>query len=146
MKETADTVIMFDKRSSESFAARELKGSPAVFGFSSSFSAENEYGESERIDSATADDAANFSLNFRYWTLYTQTQSTNNFENSYFKEIVNMGTAAVPFIYEELQKGPSQLVHALDPIFPGVVTYNGFVSLEKATNIWLSILKKIGKY
>lgn len=146
MKETADTVIMFDRTRSESFAARELKGSPAVFGFSSSISTENENGKSARIDSAAADNAANFFQNYRYWTRYTQTQSTNNFENSYFKAIVNMGSDAVPFICEELKKGPSHLVHALDLIFPGVVTYNGFVSLEKATDTWLSILKKIGKY
>ena len=71
--------------------------------------------------------------------------SSSNFDNAYFKEIVNMGKKAVPFIYEELKKGPTDLVYALDAIFDYPIKYEGFVPLEKSCEIWLSILRKIEK-
>ena len=52
-----------------------------------------------------------------------------------------MGVNAVPYIVEELEKGPSPLVYALDMIFPGVMKYEGFVSLKEACDKWLSILR-----
>ena len=52
-----------------------------------------------------------------------------------------MGTEAVPYIIEEMKKGPTPLVHALDLIFPGVVEYDGYVSLKDACDTWLSILQ-----
>lgn len=124
-----------------SFAQRELKASPAVFLFDSSVSAMIRDGNIQKIDSDGSDKAATFSQNLKYWNKETCFLSTNNFDNSYFKEIVNMGSDAVPFIVEELEKGPSPLVHALDMIFPNVVKYEGFVSLKEACDTWLSILK-----
>ena len=85
-----------------------------------------------------------FGTNLKYWSDATAFQSANNFDNANFNAIVAMKETAVPFIYKELLKGPTPLVHALDLIYPGVVTYHGFVSLEKSCQTWISILKKIG--
>lgn len=145
MKEVTDNIVLLDKGTSKSFAARELKGSDAVFEFSLSMTAETDSGENTRISPVDGDNAANFAQNFKYWNQTTFTMSANNLENSYFHAIVAMGKSAVPFIHSELKKGPSQLVYALDRIFPGVVKYNGFVSLAKASETWLSILEKIDK-
>lgn len=126
---------------STSLAERELKGSPSVFLFSSSVSALTRDGNTEKIGTHEIDKAATFFQNLKYWNQETGFLSTNNLDNAYFQEIVNMGEDAVPFIVAELKKGPSLLVHALDMIFPGVVEYEGFVSLKDACNKWLSILQ-----
>lgn len=136
-----DYIEEIDDTSTVSLAEREHKGSPAVFLFSSSVSTITEDGISEKIDSNEINNAAIFSQNLKYWNQETNFLSTNNFDNSYFQEIVNMGVEAVPFIVEELKKGPTPLVHALDKIFPDVVKYEGYVSLHDACKTWLSILQ-----
>lgn len=136
-----DIVETIDNKTSCSITEREHKGSPSVFSFSSSVSAVSKDGHTRNIDDLNIDNAANFGQNFKYWNDETAFLSTNNYDNSHFREIVEMGLDAVPFIVEELKKGPSQLVHALDLIFPGVVKYNGFVSLKDACDKWLSILQ-----
>lgn len=120
---------------------RELKGGEPVFFFSSSVSAIVKDGSSHKMDSNEIDKAAIFLQNFKYWNQETEIQSINNLENPHFKEIVNMGVEAVPFIVEELKKGPTPLVSALDMIFPDVVKYEGFVSLKEACDKWISILQ-----
>lgn len=97
------------------------------------------------IDISKANDRVVFLQNLKYWNDMTNIMSVNNFDNSYFESIVKMGRNAVPFIVEELEKKPTPLVHALDMIFPGVVKYNGYISLKDACDTWLSILKKTGK-
>lgn len=124
------------------FADRELRAEPAGFLFSSFVSAVTKDGETQKIDSKDGDNAATFFQNFKYWNQETGFLSTNNLDNSHFKEIVNMGVAAVPFIVEEMKKGPTPLVHALDMIFPDVVKYEGFVSLKDACEQWISILQE----
>lgn len=136
-----DYIEEIDEKSSVSLAEREHKGGPAVFLFSSSLSAIAKDGTAQKIDSTGIDKAAIFSQNFKYWNQETCFVSTNNFDNSYFMEIVNMGTEAVPFIVEELKKGPTPLVYALDKIFPDVIKYEGFISLKDACDKWLSILQ-----
>ena len=84
-----------------------------------------------------------FVQNLKYWNQETAFLSTNNVDNSYFQSIVNMGVDAVPFILDELKKGPTPLVHALDKIFPGVMKYEGYVSLNDACQRWIEILKQI---
>ena len=126
---------------SMSLAERELKASPSVFLFSSSVSATTKDGNSERINLDEIDKSATFLQNFRYWNQETGFLSTNNLDNAYFKQIVDMGVDAVPFIIEELKKGPTPLVHALDMIFPNIIKYEGFVSLKDACDKWLSILQ-----
>lgn len=141
MNNNIDYVEESDVASSMSFSERELKGSREVFQFSSSVSGVTKDGDSLPISTKEIDNAAVFSQNFKYWNKETEYLSTNNLDNSYFKEIVNMGIDAVPYIVEELKKGPTQLVHALDLIFPDVVKYEGFVSLKDACDKWLSILQ-----
>lgn len=80
------------------------------------------------------------------WNQETAYLSAGNFNNRYFNEIVQMKEDAVPFIYEELKKGPTLLVHALDSIYPGKVKYNGYVPLSTVCNIWLNILSTIVKH
>lgn len=113
------------------------------FNFSTSISTVAEDGSLQKVDSRHSDNAASFSKNMEYWNQETALLSTGNFNNSYFREIVNMGKDAVPFIMDELKKGPTPVVHALDLIFPNVVKYDGFVTLEEACKKWLSILQKI---
>lgn len=141
MNNRVDYIEEIDGVNSLSLAERELKGAPSVFLFSSSVSAINEDGDSTKIDLDGIDKSATFLQNFKYWNQETGFLSTNNLDNAYFKQIVDMGIDAVPFILQELKKGPTPLVHALDMIFPNVVEYEGFVSLKDACDKWLSILQ-----
>ena len=141
MMNRVDYIEEIDGVNSLSLAERELKGAPSVFLFSSSVSAINEDGDSTKINLDEIDKSATFLQNFKYWNQETGFLSTNNLDNAYFKQIVDMGVDAVPFILKELRKGPTPLVHALDMIFPDVVKYEGFVSLKDACDKWLSILQ-----
>lgn len=141
MNNNIDFIEEYDVASPMSFAERELKGSREVFQFTSSVSGVTKDGDTHSINTKEIDNAANFIQNLKYWNQETEFLSTNNLDNSYFKEIVNMGIDAVPYIVEELKKRPTQLVHALDLIFPDVVKYEGFVSLKDACDKWLSILQ-----
>lgn len=138
---SVDYIEEIDGMNSMSLAEREFKASPSVFLFSSSVSATTKDGNSERINLDEIDKSATFLQNFRYWNQETVFLSTNNLDNAYFKQIVDMGVDAVPFIIEELKKGPTPLVHALDMIFPNIIKYEGFVSLKDACDKWLSILQ-----
>ncbi|MCQ2351182.1 MAG: hypothetical protein MJ003_04320 [Paludibacteraceae bacterium] len=80
------------------------------------------------------------------WNRETAYLSVGNFNNKYFNEIVNMKEDAVPFIYEELKKGPTLLVYALDKIYPGEVKCEGYVPLQTICNVWLNILSKTVKH
>ena len=127
------------------FGNRELKpdGQPS-FDYTSVVTIDNN-DDTERISTSESERRLVFNQNLAYWNKETNILSINNFDNGYFKSIVEMGRDAVPLIYEELGKGPTPLVHALDLIYPGVVEYNGFVSLKDACDTWISILKKTGK-
>mgnify|MGYP001777220043 CR=1 FL=1 len=130
-----------DVRETLSLSERELKNGNVAFQFSLSLSVVNEEGESKVFDTKQVDNAVTFYQNYKYWEQETKMLSVNNLDNSYFRGIVDMGVDAVPYILDELKKGPSQLVNALDLIFPGVMQYEGFVSLKDACDKWLSILK-----
>ena len=130
-----------DVRETLSLSKRELKNGNVAFQFSLSLSVVNEEGESKSFDTKQVDNAVTFYQNYKYWEQETKMLSVNNLDNSYFRGIVDMGVDAVPYILDELKKGPSQLVNALDLIFPGVMQNEGFVSLKDACDKWLSILK-----
>lgn len=136
-----DYIEEIDTHNAVSIAEREHKGAPSVFLFSSSMSSVSKDGESTKIKLDGIDNAAIFFHNYKYWNQETGVLSTNNLDNAHFKQIVDMGVDAVPFIIEELKKGPTPLVHALDMIFPDVIQYEGFVSLKDACEKWLSILE-----
>lgn len=123
------------------FAERELKDGKPSFAFSSSISLVDDNGKTQEINMEGTDKHANFVQNYKYWNQETAFLSTNNIDNSYFQSIVNMGVDAVPYILEELKKGPNPLVHALDRIFPGVMKYEGFVSLKDACERWIAVLE-----
>ena len=96
----------------------------------------------EKIELRETITACDFDMDLKYWERETSMMSVNNFDNSHFDSIVKMGEDAVPFIYKKLQNGPTQLVHALELIYPEKVAYKGFVTLNQARRIWLKILKK----
>lgn len=81
-----------------------------------------------------------FDINKDTWVEQTGFLANNNFDNAYFREIVEMGEEAVPMILEELKKGPTLLVYALDTIYPNTVICEGYVPLKPLCNLWLDIL------
>jgi hypothetical protein len=138
--ETKNTISSFKLPLSE----RELKAKGELaFAFSSSISLVDNDGNAQKIDMHKTEQNAIFAQNFKYWNQETAFLSTNNVDNPYFQGIVNMGVDAVPFILDELKKGPTTLVYALDKIFPGVMKYEGFVSLNDACKKWIEILEQV---
>lgn len=126
----------------------KLHDRPAPKGMSVAFSAyRSEKGkESEVFDMKKDSLLSTFMSNYECWNASNNLSSVSNTDNCYFREIVNMGLSAVPYIYNELQKGPTDLVYALDEIFGYPIKYEGFVPLEQSCNIWLSILQKTEKF
>lgn len=95
----------------------------------------------QKIDTTVSDIKTSFNLNLQYWNARNQYMASYNFEDPYFRNIVDMGIKAVPLILEKLKETPSSLVHALDQILPGVVNYeNGYIPIEEACKTWISIL------
>lgn len=141
MKITMDNGSAIDSSAlKNSIGHRELKSKDEPsFSFSLRATLENTKG-TKPLNTREADNRVVFYKNLDYWNNEVAFMSTNNFDNSYFGRIVEMGKEAVPFILEELKKHPSPLVHALDLIFPDVVEYDGYVSLEDACRTWISIL------
>jgi len=103
------------------------------------------YGEkrTEEMDLDLASDYSTFKSNLECWNAENFLSPVSNLDNCYYREIVNMGKRAVPFIYRELLKGPTDLVYALDEIFDNHITDGGFVPLEESCDLWISILKQI---
>ena len=90
-----------------------------------------------------------FESSLEKWNKETNNLSCNVYDNSNFKKIVGMGKDAVPLIYkvllEEKKKNrATPLVYALDKIYPGVMTYNGFVTLKAACDQWTKTLEENG--
>ena len=88
-----------------------------------------------------------FQRNYDKWNQETKMLSSNIFDNSHFRNIVNMGKDAVPYIYKVLleekeNNRATPLVYALDIIFPGVMRYNGFVPLKEVCDQWILVLEK----
>lgn len=101
--------------------------------------------KAEEMDMKKSSAESTFNSNFKSWTAANAVSSTSNLDNAYFNEIVKMGIDAVPFIYKELQKGPTDLVYALDEIFGHPIKYSGFFPLKQTCETWISILKQTGK-
>lgn len=141
-----DYITETDAVYAKSLKERELKASDSSFVFASSVTAMTKHGSVHAIDTKDVDHSVVFAKNFEYWNKETQFMSVNNLDNSYFKGIVNMGVDAVPYILAEIKIKPSQLVHALDLIFPGVMKYEGYVSLKTVCEKWISILNRTGRF
>lgn len=121
---------------------------PRYCGVRVSFSAVRKYGnkDTEAFDSSKPSDFSTFMTNYECWNAENAISPISNTDNCYFNEIVKMGMKAVPFIYEELKKGPTDLVYALDAIFNHPIKYDGFMPLKQSCDLWISILKKTGMY
>lgn len=102
--------------------------------------------KAKELDMTASSAFSTFKSNYESWNATNMLLSSSNIDNVYFQEIVKMGPAAVPYIYEELKKGPTDLVYALDEIFGNPIKYEGFVSLKQSCDLWLSILQKTGKF
>lgn len=142
MADTPDIDIM--ETTTAHLHERELKGADyPSFEFSLDVYAAN---GTETIDTKETEIRTNFFHNLKYWNNQTQFLSTNNLDNSYFRNIVEMGYDAVPLILDVIKDHPSNLVFALDKILPGVMEYDeGYISVEDLCNAWISILTTIEK-
>lgn len=103
---------------------------------------------SDGTDTYSKEDVSNvatnseFYINYDNWKQETFAMSVNNFDNIYFRFIVNKGKDYLPFIYKDLKNGDTSLIHAIELICPNDVPYKGFVSLKVARKLWLKTLKK----
>lgn len=98
------------------------------------------------------DDAFDINMSLRrrfynhYNTWYRQTRmhsSVNRIiSHPDFKAIVSMGYNAVPFILEELDARPSNLVWALNMIFQKKITLNPDATIDDACKLWAKELKR----
>lgn len=98
--------------------------------------------EVEKIDLSETNQKCTFETENNLWRQDTRFSSVNCFENRHFESILKDGENNLPYIYNELRKGPTKLVHALEILFPEKVTYSGFITLNQARRIWLKILQK----
>lgn len=97
-------------------------------------------GKVKVLESKKIEKKIEFQVNLNIWLGNNSLLANNNYDDSNFKEIVDMKEDAVPLILEELHKGPTPLVHALDLIYPGVVEYEGYIPLEAICSLWEDIL------
>jgi hypothetical protein len=58
-----------------------------------------------------------------------------------FKNIVDMGTDAVPLIIDEIDKNPSTLVWALNLIYGEKISDNPHTTIPEACKLWVKKLK-----
>lgn len=97
----------------------------------------------EKVDVSNTTRSYQFSVDYELWKQQTALLSVNNFNNRYFNAIVERGEESVPFIYERLKEGPTDLVYALELIYPDKVSYNRqVITLKRARKIWLKILQE----
>lgn len=97
----------------------------------------------EKIDVSEATQSFQFTADYLLWKQETSLLSVNNFDNKHFNAIVSRGEESVPYIYEQLKKGPTRLIYALELICPDRVNYDkDKVSLKRARKIWLKTLKE----
>ena len=88
------------------------------------------------------DDRLKFEQNLREWQRDTRFLSSVSTITSHpaFTSIVNMGGNAVPFIAEEIERKPSNLVWALNAIFHKKIGQG--VTFTEACRLWTAELKK----
>lgn len=103
------------------------------------------YIDSSEVESSIirkSDLRTDFDANYNYWLSLTNYMSANNYDNSYFRAIVGLGKSVVPYILEKIEAEADPVVHALDFIYPGVVEYRGYNTLENVCQLWLLIFKQ----
>lgn len=83
-----------------------------------------------------------FEEEYSMWKNEMMFISTSVTENKHFENIVSMGVDIVPFILEKIKEKPDNIIFALDKLFPGVVKWNGFITMADACEAWIKILEK----
>ncbi len=106
------------------------------------FSQTPDTGKTQMMDTREATKELEFYSNYDSWNRATNTMSTNNLDNEYFKAIVDMQQDAVPFIQRELEKGPTMLVFALDKILPNTIVPKSYLPLPILCNLWKEYLQQ----
>ena len=101
-----------------------------------------DYGKSEPVDFTGMQNSMRFHTNYSSWNNVTNMLAYDNIENEYFENIVKMGEEAVPFIREELEKGPTMLVYALARIRPNVIEPQDYIPLPILCNLWQQYLQQ----
>ena len=129
--------------SSEGEAPEELFKEETGFEFLSFSPTISNSGKVTTLRSNKEENKLKFEMNLNIWNYQTSLMTNNRFENDYFHEIVKMKEVAVPFILEELHKGPTPLVHALNYIYPDMVKCDGYVPLDALCSLWEDILTGI---
>lgn len=88
------------------------------------------------------DDRLKFEASLREWKRDTRYLSSISAITSHpaFTSIVNMGGNAVPFIVEEIERKPSNLVWALNAIFHRKIGQG--TTITEACRLWIAELKK----
>ena len=100
------------------------------------------YARSEKMDASKMQTSVRFYTNYSSWNNITNMSAYNNIENEYFENIIKMGEEAVPFILEELEKGPTMLVYALARIRPNTIEPQSYIPLPVLCELWLQYLRQ----
>ncbi|MDO4947356.1 MAG: hypothetical protein Q4E52_07235 [Fibrobacter sp.] len=103
----------------------------------------NEEGSHLEMNTKEEELFSTFMTNYEIWNNETNFLSCDNYESANFKKITALGESIVPEIYKLIKERPNPIVYALDDIYPGLVEYEGYVSLKDACDTWISILPKI---
>ena len=127
---------------SEAGAPEELFEEETGFEFLSFSPTISNSGKVTTLKAKKEEEKIKFEMNLNIWNYQTSLMTNNRFENDFFFEIVKMKEAAVPYILDELKKGPTPLVHALDLIYPDMVKCEGYVPLDALCSLWEDILTK----
>lgn len=129
--------IIAKNRTSTSLSPLDTDGTVTV---GLRLSSTNNGDEYSKVDVFKESCESEFRLVYEYWKRNTFSLSVGNYDDVYFKKIVSGGDIYVPYIKEDLLKGCTFLIHALELIFPDRIPYNGYVSLKLARKLWLKIL------
>jgi len=101
-----------------------------------------DFGKSEPVDSTGMQNSMRFYTNYSCWNEATNMLAYNNVENEFFDNIVEMGDDAIPYIQEELKKGPTMLVYALDRIIPNTIVPLDYMPLPILCELWKQYLQE----
>lgn len=142
-KQHAEKEVLQWELSSEGEVPAELFKEETGFEFLSFSPTISNSGKVTALKSNREEAKLKFEMNLNIWNYQTSLMTNNRFDNDYFHEIVKMKEAAVPYILEELHKGPTPLVFALDYIYPDMVKCDGYVPLDALCSLWEDILMGI---
>lgn len=84
-----------------------------------------------------------FHSNLDEWKAETMFLSSTSdiINNSHFQSIISMGKKAVPFIVEEINSDPSELVWALNIIYNKKISNRQNLTITEACRLWVKMLQ-----